>query len=112
MGAVILVTVIFAITLGSMGCPSTSGRGVLYPPKPPNCPVDFVMINMQTPMGRQAYQQIGSVSLEDVPERFTPALKRRLRPLVCELGGEAVTYGMFSADTSGTRAEFYVLLRR
>jgi len=104
-----------------VGCgPSVSEvRMANYPPRPENCELEFVKVDMgQLSNGQGPWELIGQIVLgeEGKQDPFDERYRAIVRPRACNMGGEAVGIVMNAtsegAFSSGTAISYGVLRKR
>jgi hypothetical protein len=113
----IWVTCLLALT----GCgPSVSEvRMANYPPREPNCALEFVKIDMGQLSGNTGpWELIGQIVLQEegTQDPFAERNRAIVRPRACNMGGEAVGVAMSAvsqgAISSGSAISYGVLRKR
>jgi hypothetical protein len=92
---------------------------VNYPPRPENCELEFVKVDMGQLSGNQGpWELIGQIVLgeEGKQDPFDERYRAIVRPRACSMGGEAVGIVMNAtteaAFSSGTAVSYGVLRKR
>jgi hypothetical protein len=111
---------ILSVTL-LFGCGPSVGevRVANYPPREPNCGLEFVTVDMKELSDNKGpWELIGHVVLsqEGKQDPFAEEYKAIVRPRACAMGGEAVAIVMNAtaegAMSSGTTISYGVLRKR
>jgi hypothetical protein len=111
-----LACVFFALL--SAGCVDVSVDriGQRYPPFPETCPIDYQYGDLTKVMefASNGYVQVGSIMVEKGGEDFDDAMKARVQPEACKLGGNLVVMGSSSPGSFSTNYSYaqMIVLRK
>lgn len=104
----------FALVLALVaGCVNVSWNriGDRFAPRPEDCHIEYQYGDMTKLMALtgSGYVQVGTITVVKGGDDFSEAMKKRVRPIACEIGGDAVMM-VTSSPGSFTTNYSYVML--
>jgi hypothetical protein len=103
-----------AVVAASLGCVnvSVSRSGDRFDPRPEDCVIDYRYGDVQKAMGlvQSGYVQVGSITVVKGGDTFDDAMKDRVGPKACELGGEIVMMGPSSPGSFDSNYSYASLM--
>jgi hypothetical protein len=86
--------------------------GERFPSYPESCPIDYQYGDMSKAMQLMGagYVQVGSISVVKGGDSFDDAMKARVQPEACKLGGNLVLMGASSAGSFTTNYSYVQLM--
>ena len=58
--------------------------------RPYDCELRYEYVHVRNPNAMTGYAQVATITVREAPSEWTPDLQRRVRPLGCRVGGDAV----------------------
>jgi hypothetical protein len=95
------------------GCVNVSWNriGDRFAPRPEDCHIEYQYgdASKALALGSSGYLQVGTITVVKGGDDFSDAMKKRVRPIACEIGGDAVMM-VTSSPGSFTTNYSYVML--
>jgi hypothetical protein len=91
---------------------SVQRTGERFPSYPESCPIEFQYGDLSKAMTLMStgYVQVGSITVVKGGDSFDDAMKARVRPEACNLGGNLVLMGSSSAGSFTTNYSYVQLM--